>query len=395
MESEWKALPLFLAASVAAMFLTYVFVLPRLPGITFAKNKMHLAIAFMVAVAQTASTALCFFALGYPALYMGFWLGLTGGAASTYPSWFATAIAILIVSSSLFAFLWLFAADFLLTKSTGATHWFSRATAALLLTLVQVAIGAPIFYRAEVTAPEGKAGYIDKTGNYAIAKKFEHVEDFRHGIARVNLPRDLYGKLKPPAYIDHSGNVVAPPVKEKRYLNLSAGSIASDEDNEEGAANTGNSILVRNHGDSLPESEGFRAVQKSGAPPKVWEAWGFEDFDHNLVIEPSYYDVRSFKEGIAAAAIDANQNNPLADQTTVRPLWGYIDREGHWLVKPQFQAAESFSDGLGCVTVVTPEGKNGIRIGYIDKKGDFVIPPKFDYGNPFREGVAAVVAEPR
>jgi hypothetical protein len=395
MENELRALPLVLVASVASIFLTYVFVLPRLPGITFAKTAWYLAIACFVAIAQTTSTTMLFFCIGYPALYMGFWLGLTGGAAA-YPAWFGTALAVLVIVSSGFSFLWLLAAEFIASGSTGLTHWANRYLAALVLTLVQVAVGGPILYRAEVTAPTGKAGYIDKSGNYAIAAKFEHVEDFRHGIARVNLPKDFTGRFKAPAFINHSGNVVVNPDK-KRYFNFKPGGIASDVDDEEGAENTGNSILARNHGDSLPLSEGLSAVQKGGAPPKMEESWGFEDNKHKVVIKPSFYDVRSFNEGLAAAAIDPAKDDPSADKTRVNALWGYIDHQGEWVVKPQFQAAESFSDGLGCVSVSTPGAKTlyGTRVGYINKKGEFVIPPKFDYGNPFREGVAAVIVEPR
>jgi hypothetical protein len=396
MENELRALPLVFVASVVLILLTYIFVLPRLPGITFAKTAWHLAIACLVATAQTISTTVLFFCFGYPALYLGFWLGLTGGATA-YPSWFATALAVLVVVSCGFSFLWLMAAEFIASKSTGLTHWASRLLAALVLTLPQMAIGGAIFYAAEKSAPVGKAGYIDKEGNYAIARRFEHVEDFRHGIARVNLPKDFTGRLKAPAFIDHSGNNIKNPEEGKRFFKFSAGSVAFGLDNEEGAANTGNSILVRNHGESLPLAEGLSAVQKAGAPPQVEEAWGFEDSDHKMVIPPSFYDVRSFKEGLAAAAIDANKDNPSADITQVNALWGYIDRQGNWVVKPQFQNAESFSDGLGCVSVSTPGAKNpnGTKVGYINKKGEFVIPPKFDYGNPFREGVAAVVVEPR
>jgi hypothetical protein len=307
--------------------LTYVFVLPRLPGITFAKTAWHLATACLVAIAQTITTTVLFFCFGYPALYMGFWLGLTGGATA-YPAWFGTALALLVVVSSGFSFLWLMAAEFLVSKSTGLTHWASRLLAAPVLTMPQMAIGGAIFYTAEKSAPTGKAGYIDKSGNYAIATKFEHVEDFRHGIARVNLPKDFTGRLRAPAFIDHSGNAIKNPDDGKRYFKFSAGSVAFGLDDEEGAENTGNSILVRNHADSLPLSEGLSAVQKAGAPPKVEEAWGFEDSNHKMVIAPSFYDVRSFKEGLAAAAIDESENNPAADKTRVNALWGYIDRNG-------------------------------------------------------------------
>lgn len=352
--------------------------------------------ALLVAIAQTISTTVLFFCFGYPALYLGFWLGLTGGATA-YPSWFGTALTLLVVVSCGFSFLWLLAAEFLTNKSTGVTHWASRLLAALVLTFPQMAIGGAIFYAAEKSAPTGKAGYIDKTGNFAIAAKFEHVEDFRHGIARVNLPKDFTGRLKAPAFIDHNGNPIKNSDDGKRYFKFSAGSTAFGFDEEEGAENTGNSILVRNHGDSLPLSEGLSAVQKAGVPPKMEESWGFEDSNHKMVIAPSFYDVRSFKEGLAAAAIDANKDDPSADKTSVHALWGYIDRQGEWVVKPQFQVAESFSDGLGCVSMTTPGAKslNGTKVGYINKKGDFVIPPKFDYGSPFREGVAAVVVEPR
>lgn len=143
----------------------------------------------------------------------------------------------------------------------------------------------------------------------------------------------------------------------------------------------------------LPYSEGLSLAKSISE-----SSWGFVDKANNFVIpNESFDDARSFKEGLAAAAIRLSDYNGerCSVGTSGRLWWGYIDHKGTWAIKPQFARAESFRDGLACVGVFLaqkdPNSNNDIvRFGYIDKTGKFVIPPIFNYANSFYQGKADV-----
>ncbi|MDR3614100.1 MAG: WG repeat-containing protein [Candidatus Obscuribacterales bacterium] len=393
METEFAALPFVIVASLVSVFLTFLFVLPTLPGITFPKTLGNIALAFLTAVAQTVSTTLFLFCIGYPALYMGIWIGLGGGAAS-YPLWFGAALALLLTISSGFAFLYLFADTLLSRKSINFSGGFSLPLGALVLTFVQVAIGGAIFYTAELRKPTDKFGYIDKTGKFVIPAKYEHAENFRQGYAKVTLPKGLDGQLKEPIYINHSGATIIPPVEVSRYAapipKLKMDDIPEIYE-DAGSNSTGRYFIDIKGLKFLPFSEDLAAAQHNENL-----LWGFVNRKYNLVIPASFDDVRSFKEGLAAVKATPEKDKSLDDLNPPK-FWGFIDHKGHWVVKPKFLSAESFSDGLACVTVAAPTtwDQNGTKTGYINKKGDFVIPPNFQWGQSFSEGVAAAAVKIR
>jgi hypothetical protein len=120
------------------------------------------------------------------------------------------------------------------------------------------------------------------------------------------------------------------------------------------------------------------------SPARVGENWGFIDTKGSWVIEPKYWRVEPFSEGLAAVTGQLQGNDfPAA----------YIDRTGRSVIEfPKgVAAAEPFSEGLAAVRLhgYTSVGK----LGYIDRTGTVVIPYQFALGGPFHDGLAAVVLD--
>lgn len=110
---------------------------------------------------------------------------------------------------------------------------------------------------------------------------------------------------------------------------------------------------------------GYHYIDKTGATAFRVDAWLAFDFS----------------EGLAAAAQTTG--------TTRRPLWGFIDRTGRFVIEPKYFNVSSFSEGLALVSV---EGQYG-STGYIDQFGNFAVPPTLTYASNFHEGLAVAVVD--
>jgi hypothetical protein len=118
------------------------------------------------------------------------------------------------------------------------------------------------------------------------------------------------------------------------------------------------------------------------SPARIGSDWGFIDRAGNWVIEPKYWRVHAFSEGLAAVTYHLKGSDfPAA----------YIERSGKVIIEfPKGVAkAGPFSEGLAGVRMVgyTSVGK----LGYIDRSGTLVVPYQFAVGGAFHEGLAAVV----
>jgi hypothetical protein len=178
----------------------------------------------------------------------------------------------------------------------------------------------------------GKRGFIDKDGNVIIEPKYDMIEIFKDGLARVTVGAEYsYGYIRKGGkrgYIDVTGKIVIDTIfDEIDYF-------------EDGVAI-------------------FRIDDKKG----------IIDNRGNYVVKPLYDDLRLFSEDLASVKSDDK--------------WGYIDRSGKYVIEPQYEFAHSFSDGVASVRV---DGK----LGYIDKTGKFVIAPQFADAGSFWGGLACV-----
>ena len=261
------------------------------------------------------------------------------------------------------------------------------------------------------------SGYIDKNGRWAIEPEFYQPLPFKGRFASAGNKKTVYG------VIDKSGNWhVAPRFAwlDSFYEGLACcGEHASDDnwDPRNGYANESGEIVVEPHYGDYPDFDSFsegRAkltdrrsglsiyIDKSGFPVGYTEvvnggyfseglafamnpytnAMGFLGRDGNWAIEPTFYFVQDFHEGLAAAVASGSPGSTrqvVGGQLylgTVAgmdgPLWGFIDKRGQWAIPPSYAGIRHF--GAGYAAVQDPETR---KWGVIDKTGYWVSPPKF------------------
>ena len=96
---------------------------------------------------------------------------------------------------------------------------------------------------------------------------------------------------------------------------------------------------------------------------------GFIDNTGRVVVEPKYYAILDYSEGVAACEILSK--------------YGYIDRTGQLVIQPRFPYGDNFFEGLAAT-------RSGMYWGYIDKTGKAAIEMKFQEAGKFSEGCAPV-----
>ncbi len=216
---------------------------------------------------------------------------------------------------------------------------------------------------------DGRWGYIDTAGAWAIAPQFMEFEDypgvpagdFADGLAWFQVVEmaerykvDTDGKM----VRDEAGKPVMEPYPRRRFGYI-------DRDGE---------VVIEPRFEMAQDfGQGLAAVRI-----KTHDNWGFIDCAGKTVLSPKYEQVDRFSEGLCAVSEDG--------------LWGYINAKGKWVIEPRFAEARQFSEGLAAA-------REGQQWGYINPDGQWVIPPAFDdfevFGHPgephaFENGLAQV-----
>lgn len=131
--------------------------------------------------------------------------------------------------------------------------------------------------------------------------------------------------------------------------------------------------------------------------------FGIKKGNGELFIEPLFYQIESFVDGVSIVSYDDYQGAINSKGDIVIPyvyqelqtsseemiafykdgLWGFFNTKGDEVVSAEYEFADSFSDGLALVS------KNQL-FGYINAKGRVVIPFQFDYASSFENGEAQV-----
>ncbi|MCL2356005.1 MAG: WG repeat-containing protein [Defluviitaleaceae bacterium] len=261
-------------------------------------------------------------------------------------------------------------------------------------------------------------GYIDTSGNFAIAPQFygfgiEFAPDsFSHGYAIVIVDPNEWVI----AMIDRSGNIVAGGRDAVAGLSVMFGSFGNSRFSEDGLAMMvrgddifGDLVFVDTNLNIVMDvpvwdwnwdrrstfSGGLAAVpvQIGGEPHEGGRIkWGFIDMSGEFVIPPQFFSASAFSEGLAVVTVD-DGGSPGGFG-----LPGFIDISGNMVIEPQFAGAMSFSEGLSAVRVDT-DGELS-RWGFIDRVGNMVIEPQFErfervVPSRFSNGIAVVTVSPR
>ena len=212
-------------------------------------------------------------------------------------------------------------------------------------------------------------GYINKDGVIVLKQEYNFAGKFIGDYAIVQNK-----KLKE-GIIDKKGNVVV-DFEYDDLCNLSENFVIYKENRKCGYID----IVKNEKAKAIYEyikvfKEGLAAVCIDGK-------WGFINKKGELIIEPKYYSVSDFSQGLAAVSYYSHKTD------------GYINKKGKIVIsfEDNYLEPKEFSEGLVPVIKEKDEG-----CSYINKKGKVVIDknkinPIISYCSPFCEGLAVFYA---
>ncbi len=186
-----------------------------------------------------------------------------------------------------------------------------------------------------------KCGFINKKGEYVIKPKFDEVDEFSEGLARVKVD-GKYG------YIDYNGKMVVEPsfVLAKRYFYNGLAGVYID----------------------TVEWQQWKDGKHLCYARKV----GFIDKTGRYVIKPQYDNAGNFLHGLAWIEIGGK--------------YGFIDKAGNMVVEPQFDWRPEYEYKNGFYIV----SKNSKYYGLVDTTGKIIFEPQSFVEPIFYEGYAQI-----
>lgn len=191
----------------------------------------------------------------------------------------------------------------------------------------------------------GRYGYIDKNGNWAIKAQYTEAKSFSNGFAAVRIG-DKYG------FIDTKGIVICDFIYEYAGDFSKDGLAAFKDGGKWGYINSeGEVVIDAIYDEAYDFCGGLAAVKHNGE-------WSYINTEGKEAITIKADELRDFSSsGLAAFCLNGR--------------WGYINTRGDTVIDAQFKEADKFSKS-GYAAVRTDNG-----VGIIDKKGRFVT--KDDY----------------
>lgn len=222
----------------------------------------------------------------------------------------------------------------------------------------------PRFYSAKyfheglacVTTIEGNVGYIDEKANFVVKPEYKDGSNFSEGLAVVVK----HGGH--PTCINDRGIVVFTLSYARKLFSFHEDlAVFQDSSKKYGYVNPHGQVVI------APIYEDALSFSEDLAPVKIGGKWGYIDKTGKIVISVQFTSAKMFSEGLAAVSDGYS--------------WGYISSNGLFEIAPQFEDAESFLDKTA---VVTLSGKKGV----INKDGKFEINPIYDALSDFYNGYA-------
>ena len=255
---------------------------------------------------------------------------------------------------------------------------------------------------AAVAEPSGRWGYIRPDGSYAIQPEYRAAYDFRGGLAVVDIGKkagviDTTGalKLKSSYYLAGAGDVDG-------YL-----AVITDVDPSQVLENrrygliTNRGVEIKPAYDGRPDVfDGFITLYKEGASGEYMDRTTYVALDDGKVIQlPG--ELRSVSDGVGLIAYyvdpseSLNRSNPRTRYAYLLPDGKIIDAYTDWSGRKHvFVEACNFSEGLACVAINRTEmgHKHHDDWGYLKKDGTWLIQPNFERAGDFNDGIAPVKA---
>lgn len=220
-------------------------------------------------------------------------------------------------------------------------------------------------------------GLKDSKGAVILAPKYDDINKFENGLARIRL-----GKIEDMdswkyGFVDVYGKEVI-PAKYNRAYGFNEGLAAVRLDKKMGFINQkGEEVIPFIYSSTGSFHEGLAAVATGDYPN---EKWGFIDKTGKTVLPFIYDKADWFKDGIALVRIKSKSR--------------FINKSGKQIIPAEFDYAYGFSEGLAAVNkggISDNYGAKGGKWGFIDITGKTVIPFIYDNMNPFSDGLACVM----
>ncbi|PBB37631.1 WG repeat-containing protein [Mesorhizobium sp. WSM3868] len=254
----------------------------------------------------------------------------------------------------------------------------------------------------------GKTGYIDRNGDWAIKPTFDKATYF-HSCRAGALLGDRWGVL------NKQGDWLAAPRATNALNTYGEGPVRAQVAGKWGLIDDAGNWIIKPQFSSMSWfSSGLCSVILEGR-------YGCVNFAGNWVIPPVYGMIGAFYGGEAIAklsnglfgCLDASGSwnvPPAFRSLSVRDpvsglaaagvmtdtrgyLEGYIDQDAKWAIEPKFHRAGRFSEGFACAQRGDP-GDDIIleheRWGFIDSTGAWIIEPGFQGALQCSAGVAPV-----
>lgn len=234
-------------------------------------------------------------------------------------------------------------------------------------------------------------GYIDTTGKMVIPEQFREAGTFwSTGFSLVSTddPVKPITNVDDPKYsfwINRKGQMVDISDEQAMHSSANGSYFFRDDENKFGLKNSKGNVLIAPQyvGADMQFHDGLAAVfdgQKIGyindkgvvvIPPE------FESMDEAFIFFIPY-----FSEGFAPVFYPTS--NEVSNIGFRKGKYGILDKKGHIAVNPKFFQLNSFSEGLAAASI------GPFKCGYVDHSGDFVIPPQFANCGDFKNGMAKI-----
>jgi hypothetical protein len=153
----------------------------------------------------------------------------------------------------------------------------------------------------------GKFGFMNRSGEFVIAPKFENAANFSEGLARVSVIENQKESL---GFINPEGEFVIEP-----RFDIDADFLRNSNDFSEGLSALIDGPL------KLDKDPSFMFIDKNG----------------EIVLHPEFFRAEPFHNGLAVVT------------APVSGIYGYIDKTGELAIPIKYNFASNFSEGLALV----------------------------------------------
>jgi|GEM_PF-626606 len=219
-------------------------------------------------------------------------------------------------------------------------------------------------------------GFIDQSGKFAIAPRFDIVEGFNNGSAVVKLRGKCFHIDKTGKFLDQGKPSIEfkSEIQNARWEREAREKVEAEKNKFKGDIYdaSGSNLIAHTSQVTLePFSEGLAMCK----------------FTPDLLKRIDLIDLNTAKSN--RFTID-NSDGPLASDRNLN-AWGFINEQGRLVIPPRFYSANNFKDGIASVDCWNSRLQpNAQKSGFIKKDGTLIGNQYFEYAWPFKNGFGIV-----